>query len=254
MKKRLRKFYRKAANLLLKITEKQIIFIHTPKCGGTYIVKQYKLQENPRVKNVGHSSMRELNLNKRAKVVGLIREPLDWYQSYYFFCKKALELEVQSEDNFPETHPISAFSKNATVEFKDMIKNMDNQNFVKNISQNFDTARIYSHDIKDVYQFIERTQTGFWTWTMLYHFSSIDTVRLRTKSEVIKETKTIAQNINFIHQENIDEEVEKNLKLKKSPGTKKNVSHRHQLNSEMKGIKRIISKLDGDVARILGNY
>ena len=257
MKNHVRKIYQFIINVfkkILKFLTKETVLIHTPKCGGTYIVKQYNLQDHIRIRNVGHTSIKSLQLSSNTKVVGLIREPLDWYQSYYFFCKKALSIAPQNDDNFPINHPISVFSKNASVEFKDMIKNMSDKDFLNHTIKEFNNARIYSKEIPNVFNFMERTKTGFWTWTMLYHFSKKEFETFKTKDEVISEAKQIAQNYDFVHQENIDDDVEKILNIPKKPGAKINVSPRKQKETNLDILQILVNKLDGEVAKILGNY
>lgn len=257
MKLFLNKLYNKSLRKikpLIKHLLKQEVLIHTPKCGGTYIVKQYNLNNHRRINNVGHKPVKSLNLNSKTKVTGLIREPADWYQSYYFFCKKALSLAPQSDDNFPVNHPISVFSKNATVGFTDMIKNMYDKNFIRNAIKTFEYAKIYSEQILDVFEFLERTNSGFWTWTMLYHFSYKDTKEFQTKEDVISEANKIKQKFNFIHQENIDADVERFLKIPHKPGEKINVSPRKKESAKSEYMKDIIYSLDGKIASIIGGY
>jgi hypothetical protein len=245
----------KILNILLwKLTSPRFLLVHTPKCAGTYLHRQYNIHRNWHIKSVGHAHFRSLELYPKTQVVGLIREPMDWYASYYFFCKNNLSKNKQSIYNFPAQHPISIFSKNSDTTLEQMIFNMTNQEFLENILMTAMTGNIYGRNVDDIFDFMKRTKSGFWSWTMMYHFSKHDTREMKTKADVIQEAKYIANYVNFIHQEKIDEDAQNILNLPLQKGKRINTSPRpsHQVFNE--GMKSAVKKLDGEVAYILGGY
>jgi hypothetical protein len=128
-----------------------ILLIHTPKCAGTYLHRQYGIHQKLNITPVGHVSYRSLNIEPKAKIVGLIREPTDWYASYYFFCKERLSHSPQNTANFPISHPISIFSDNANLGFEEMISNFLDVRFVQKKCEDNIIANIYKKDIGDVH-------------------------------------------------------------------------------------------------------
>lgn len=237
-----------------KTDSKNITLIHTPKCGGTYLNQEYNTKENKHIKSVGHAHFLTLEIPPKTAIVGLIREPMDWYTSYYYFSKKSLSEAPQSIGNFPIQHPISVFTKNQNESFEQMILNMEKSEFLENILATGMVANVYAREINDLFTFMKRTGSGFWTWTMMYHFSKKDTSDMRTKEEVLLEAKAIADRVSFIHQENIDADIEKHLNIPQKKGEHINASPRpsnHEANQKM---KLTINKLDGEVAYILGGY
>ncbi len=240
--------------LLWKLTAPKVLLVHTPKCAGTYLHQQYNIQQNWRIKTVGHTNFRLLKLSPKTKIVGLIREPVDWYASYYYFCKQQLSEAPQSIINFPIQHPISVFSKNGDTTLEQMIFNMANQEFLEHILMTGMKGNVYARSIDDIFDFMKRTESGFWSWTMMYHFSKQDTRELKTKSDVIQEAKEIVNYVNFIHQERIDEDVEKILNLPKQKGKRMNTSSRPSRQVFNERIKSVIKDLDGEVAYVLGGY
>lgn len=230
---------------------KHIILIHTPKCGGSYIHRQYSMHKKLQITPAGHRGFRGINVTSKSKIVGLIREPVDWYASYYYFCRKSLSEAPQGVQNFPISHPISLFSESGKKSFEEMITNMANVDYFN--SHEMPTANIYMKDIDDVYEFMRRTGMGFWTWTMLYHFSKKKTIELKTRDDVLGEAKNIANYVDFIHQEGIDEDVERYLKLVGNKGKRINEASRPTRELPEK-VKSLVSGLDGEVAKILGGY
>lgn len=244
----------RCCRVLQHIFIRQIILIHTPKCAGTYINQQYNIQHVARIKSVGHAHFRTLQISPRTKIVGLIREPSDWYASYYYFSKKSLSEAPQSITNFPAQHPISIFSRNTEVSLEQMMSNMADREYLESILTTDITANVYARDIQDIFDFMKRTESGFWTWTMMYHFSKKDTRQMKNRMDVIREAKVIASYIGFIHQENINADVEKFLNLQQLKGEHINVSPRPSDKECNQRIKSIVKKLDGEVAYILGGY
>jgi hypothetical protein len=89
----------------------KMVLIHTPKCAGTYLRKNYSIRWRINIECVGHRALRDLNFLANEKVVGLIRDPFDWYASYYYFCKKSLSKFPQSNNNFPFLIQYHSFQK-----------------------------------------------------------------------------------------------------------------------------------------------
>lgn len=110
-------------------------------------------------------------------------------------------------------------------------------------------AVIYARQISGVFDFMARTGFGFWTWTMLYHFSELGPDAISFRDGVFVEARRIASEVKFIHQESIDEDVGRYLGLRPSAGARVNVS---QLTSviEVDG-QMLARKLDGPIADIL---
>jgi hypothetical protein len=131
---------------------------------------------------------------------------------------------------------------------------MSNKGFLKKIVSKNIIGNVYARNIPDIYEFMNRTNTGFWTWTMIYHFSNQSTFKFKNRNQVLEEAHNISKNIKFIHQENIDKDVEKILKINRKRGEKINVSPRPARILQSDEIKKIIHKLDGDIAYILCGY
>jgi len=250
------KFHRvlsKIIRMLYAMFRKHIILVHTPKCAGTYIHHQYKISSKLHINSVGHNKFPTHLLTSKSSIVGLIREPTDWYSSYYFFCKKSLAEAPQSISNFHTRHPIALFSKNSELSLMQMIENMGDRSFLKDLFDKKTIASAYGQDFDDLYEFIRRTGCGFWAWTMLYHYSKKNTRELLTKSDVVNEANEIIKYVDFIHQESVDGDVEKYLKLEKSVGEHVNVAPR-QTREVSHEIKSIVYPLDGEIAKVLGSY
>lgn len=240
--------------LLYRFIAPEVLLIHTPKCAGTYLHRQYNIQQNLRIKPVGHAHFRFLKISPKTKIVGLIREPTDWYVSFYYFCKRSLSEAPQGIANFPIQHPISVFSKNGEITLEQMISNMANQKFLENILMTGMRGNVYARSIDDIFDFMKRTESGFWSWTMMYHFSKHDTREMKTKKDVIREAKEIVNYVDFIHQEKIDADVEKILNLPRQKGERINVSPRPSRQVFNEGMKSVVKELDGEVAYVLGGY
>ena len=117
------------------------------------------------------------------------------------------------------------------------------------VEKSFGPAVIYAREIAGVFDFIARTGFGFWTWTMLYHFSEIGPDAISVRDGVFVEARRIASEVKFIHQESIDEDVGRYLGLRPSAGARVNVS---QLTSVIDADGQMLArKLDGPIADIL---
>jgi len=230
------------------------LLVHTPKCGGTYLRKQYNIPDKKFIWDVGHASLKDLNVSSKAQIVGLIREPFDWYLSYYYFCQKSLKVRPQAIDNFPPQHPVSIFSDSGKFPFNEMVENMASPVFLGEVLDKKVVARVYHKDMSDLYHFLKRTQMGFWTWTMMYHFSEKPVSALKNAGDVVKEAGVIKSRTQFIHQENMDQDAAEILGLESRPGKKVNVAPRPKDLSIPGEIKSKIYDLDGEVASILGAY
>jgi len=240
--------------LFWKVTEPRVLLIHTPKCAGTYLHRQYNIHRKWHIKPVGHAHFRSLKISPKTRVVGLIREPMDWYASYYYFCKKSLSKNKQSIYNFPVQNPISVFSKNSDTTLEQMIFNMTDQKFLEDILKTGMTGNVYARNIDDIFDFMKRTESGFWSWTMMYHFSKLDTIEIKSKADVIQEAKHIVNYVDFIHQERIDEDTENILNLPLRKSERLNRSSRPSLEIFSEEMKSAVKGLDGELAYILGGY
>ena len=244
------------------------IVIHTPRCSGTYVRKQYFTRRQFHTRWVGgHNQFRSLKLYPKQKVVALIRNPLDWYLSNYYYIKHSLAKETFLAEaqlsnfsgiakNYPPSHPISVFSKNTELSFEDMISNMNNNEFLSGLIQNRVTAHMHNRDIYDVFSFMKRTECGFYSWAMIYYLSKRETKDINAKKDVVQEAQNISEYVKFIHQENIDSDVERYLGFKRQKGDRLNESFRPSKRGKLINEKTgtIIRELDGEVAFNLGGY
>jgi hypothetical protein len=228
-----------------------VLLIHTPKCGGTYIRQHYGISGQARIWDVGHAALRDIRISRKTRIVGLIRNPLGWYASYYYFRVKSLKAAPQGLANFPSNHPISVFAANG-ASLADVMWNMSSADFVA--STRDVVANIYLKDAPDLFAFMQRTGTGFWTWTMLHHFSKHQTSAFANRADAVKAAREIAAEVAFIRQEAIDEDVERLLHLKSRPGARLNASERALKPEDDPEMHRIVAALDGEVAAILGHY
>ena len=228
-----------------------ILLIHTPKCGGTYIRQHYGISGQARIWDVGHAALRDIRISRKTQIVGLIRNPLDWYASYYYFRVKSLKAVPQGLANFPSNHPISVFAANG-ASLVDMMRNMSSADFVASTRDR--VANIYLKDTPDLFAFMQRTGTGFWTWTMLHHFSKYETNAFANRADALDEACEIAAGVAFIRQEAIDGDVERILDLKSRPGARLNASERATKPEDDPEIHRLVVTLDGAAAAILGDY
>ena len=232
----------------------QIIFVHTPKCAGSYVYKQYGLNSKLRIRPIGHGRLLSVSPKDGQQISGLIREPADWYMSYYKYCRYGLTIAPQSRYNFPGTHPIPYFSSNTEVDADAMVDNMADPAFVATIIEDGVVANLYTRDIPGVYEFMARTGCGFWTWTMMYHFGLVDIDQLRDRDDVLQEAGRIAVRTRFIRQENIDEDVSEHLGLAQRAGERVNSQGRSSSERLSDGSIDKVYALDGDVAAVLGGY
>ena len=232
---------------------RQVVLIHTPKSAGSYINSQYQIGRSIGIVPVGHARFPVKRITRRSKVVGLIREPADWYASYLFFCRDSLARAPQSAANFPREHPIAAFSQNGQFGVTGMLSRMADSGFLQQLSESNITANVYKRSIPGVFEFMRRSGTGFWSWTMMYHFSPTPMERMRTRADVLREAERIRKNVEFIHQERVDADVEAILGLRRHVGERVNTSPRPA--AAISDEARILAKdLDGDIAEILGGY
>lgn len=245
---------RAVRELVWMLAPPKVLLIHTPKCAGTYLRRQYDIDRNWRIRNVGHADFRSLRIASTTKIVGLVRDPADWYASYYFFCRQQLSNAPQSATNFPAQHPISVFTENGNASLERMITNMANREFLDRVIATGMQGNVYARNIDDIFGFMQRTESGFWTWTMMYHFSRHDTREMQSKVDVVKAAKEIGGYVNFIHQEKIDEDVESILQLPLSEGARLNTSSRPSRHALDEATTLAIKNLDGDVAYVLGGY
>lgn len=209
------KLLRRLRNKVLKLVTPPVTLIHTPKCAGTFIQQAYRLHERPWIRTIGHGRLRDtVPTGRHHAYVGLIREPVDWYASYLAFCRRSLAVEPQGAANFPATHPISIFSDNGRRTVARMVAAMADRSVLERLCADRVVARIYARDIPDVFEFMLRTGTGFWTWTMMHHFANTTTEALRTAADVRSQAEWIARTVSFIHQDNLHEDVQRVLRLR----------------------------------------
>jgi len=241
--------------LIAKACGPSATIIHTPKCGGTFLHAAYNLQQSSRIRSIGHGCVRQLRPSERTgRLVGLIRDPIDWYTSYLAFCRRGLREAPQSDENFPNTHPICVFSDNGTSSLAQMIREMGDKGRIKKVCASGTVAKIYAGDIPDVYEFMLRTDSGFWTWTMMYHFGRRPISALRDRDDVLAEATWISKNVSFIHQERLCEDVQRILKLP-SPATMARLNCSSRFESDLLGSDTvgIVARCDGHVAHVLGH-
>ena len=233
---------------VMKRLARPVTLIHTPKCAGTFIQQAYCLHERPWIRTIGHGCMRDIEpKGRRHIVVGLIREPVDWYASYVAFCRRSLSLEPQSDENFPASHPISIFSDNGRRSLAATLHAMSDRSLLEKLCADGVVAKIYAREIPDVYEFMLRTGTGFWTWTMMHHFADTITAALRTAADVRAQTQSIARKVSFIRQHRLDEDMQSILRLaspRQQP--RMNASERTASDVPCPQTLTLISRLDGD--------
>lgn len=228
-----------------------LLLIHTPKCGGTYLRKKWNVGKRWDIRDVGHDTIRNAGIFANTRVVGLIREPLDWYQSYFYFRRSSLSKRAQSVDNFPPEHPISTFLENRDGSFETMIGNMSSPDFLGLID--FD-ATVYARSFPDLFPFLRRTRTGLWTWTMMHHFSMRPTTELRVRQDVIAASEELTCHVRFIRQESIDRDATEALGPCNRQRDRENASPRPDGNKATAETVQLVQDLDGAAARIIGGY
>jgi hypothetical protein len=114
-------------------------------------------------------------------------------------------------------------------------------------------ANVYTSEKPDLFPFLQRTGTGFWTWTMLHHFFAEPTTEVRDRMQALAAAEEIAGEVKFIHQESLDRDVETILDIPARSGPPLNASER---GAEEAGdeVALLVDRLDGDIAQILGGY
>jgi len=247
-----RAFRRMHANITKRFV-RPITFIHTPKCAGTFVQQAYGLHEKPWIRTIGHGCVRDIAPTGRHHAfVGLIREPVDWYASYVAFCRKSLNLQPQSVDNFPDTHPISVFSDNGRRSLTATIQSMADRSLLERLCTDGVVANVYARDIPDVYEFMLRTGSSFWTWTMMYHFSALCTSSLRTAADVRDQAKLISRRISFIRQHRLYEDMQSVLRLAPPMDRRRiNSSERTSVDSPCQKARDLVTMLDGGAYAVL---
>lgn len=241
--------FRRVQTKWVKQLARPITFIHTPKCAGTFIQQAYSLHKRPWIRTLGHGCVRDVKpFGRNHAFVGLIREPADWYASYVAFCRRSLGLQLQGDQNFPATHPISLFSDNGHKSLVDTIQSMADQSLLERLCTDGVVANVYARDMGDVYEFMLRTGSGFWTWTMMHHFSDSPTSTLRTAADVREQAKSIAQQISFIHQDRLSEDMKSVLRLPPPKRQQRiNSSERSSADIPCPKARDLVAMLDGDV-------
>jgi hypothetical protein len=230
-----------------------VTLIHTPKCAGTFIQQAYRLHERPWIRTLGHGRLRDAAPDRSHAVVGLIREPGDWYASYVAFCRRSLGAAPQSVENFPATHPISIFSDDGRRGVTATLEAMADRALLQRLCAARVTANVYAREIPDVYEFMLRTGTGFWTWTMMHHYAAVPTEALRTADDVRSQAEAIAARVAFIHQETLCDDVQTVLGLP-PPADRAPLNRSERSAQDVPGerARRLADGLDGAAYAILG--
>lgn len=231
-----------------------VLFIHTPKCAGNYIRESWAFRDRDDVRDIVHGTIRNVDVSPRTRVVGLLREPADWYASYYFFRKNNVSKRPPARDNFPPTHPISLYSRNGAASLNEMIANMRAPDFFARHALENETACIYARDWPDVFAFMHRTGSGFWTWTIMHHFCDSPTVALRTRDDVTQALHAVANRVRFIRQESIEADARNLLGRRRRDVGVLNASPRPDRLALMPVAIAMIDQMDGEAAAILGGY
>ena len=165
--------------------------IHVPKCAGTYLLRhhfngtQVRRSLFRKVWYRGHIRVRDLGVRRIDSLVATIRNPWDWYSSYYHFLIKEID---------PTNHPIRILSGDYDS-FSTLTDNLSSPRF---LDEKEDVSPIIYEDLApDIFPFMKRTGTGFWTWTVLFHLSCKDTEEFNCLNDVLTEIRTIRSRVGF---------------------------------------------------------
>jgi hypothetical protein len=102
------------------------IFLHLYKTGGNYIkevLKKNKVSIIFQKSHLPYHKIPEKHLNK--KIFGVIRNPWDWYVSYYYYCMKINNPKLAGGDLFLE------ISNEYKLDFNDTISNLFTIDYTK---------------------------------------------------------------------------------------------------------------------------
>lgn len=199
--------------------------IHFPKSAGTYIRRTYDIDRRLLIMSHGHSRLNDISKKNNDKIVGFIREPLSWYSSYFSFHEKSIKELDRSSSNFPENHPVSLLLKYSQEEvikcFSSLLK----------ISPNH-VYNIYEKDIKNIFDFMINNEVGFWSWTLLYHYSDID-IENCGRIDLMSTVKNIKESIDFIKSSDPDTDVNKLFGFIPTPAKKINSSNSKKIPTDL---------------------
>jgi hypothetical protein len=146
------------------------------------------------------------------------------------------------------------YSVDGTCSLSGMIINMCAPEFFERFGLVRKCACVYAADWPDAFAFMHRTGTGFWTWTLIHHFSRRPTTALRSRADVIVAAGEIAREIRFIRLEAIDAEARRVFGPRRGDAMPLNVTPRPDRLQLLPGTAEIADRLDGDIAHILGGY
>jgi hypothetical protein len=231
------------------------VIVHTPKCGGTYLA--HALGSNlRRIDWRGHVNPRDIR--GRRDLYALIRHPYSWYASYVTFCRKNLHDAPQTRENFPLSHPITVLSDSGRLSVPETINRLCDDRVIAELESSGETPVVYGRDIPDLWPFILRTGSGFYTWTLVDLLHSGPTTEIRDRASLLAVLEAISRRVTFLRLEHLESDVARFLRLdlESQQETQRNSSKdfRGRKDDPCDSITAKLWDREGQILGLLGHY
>ena len=213
-----------------RIAPNYCLVIHMPKCGGTALREAVRSARLANIEVTDHVRLNEHwtqqgRLRRSPSVTaGLIREPLTWLRSYTAFRAEKLRTGLQSPTNFPYDHPISILINGSTSSLATATTNQNDPDFLLRAEQKFPQVTLYGRQIESPFGFMRKTGSGFWTWSILYHYGSQTMNALDSPAQVESQVRQIRDSVLLLRQECLAQDAERTLGIPRQSFSRLRVS------------------------------
>lgn len=200
-----------------RISPNYFLVIHMPKCGGTALREAVRSARLANIEVTNHVRLNEHwtqrgRLRRNPSVTaGLIREPMSWLGSYTAFRAEKLRTGLQSPTNFPYDHPISILINGSASPLATAATNQSDPDFLLHAEQRFPQVTLYGRRIENPFGFMRKTGSGFWTWSILYHYGNQPMNALDSPAQLERQVRQIGDSVLLLRQEFLAQDAERIL-------------------------------------------